>query len=51
MPSDSKKKRDAKRKDGGKASSSNGTSASTSGISKGGNSNELTVEGNRLRYM
>jgi hypothetical protein len=48
MPSDSKKKRDAKRKDGGKPNASNGTSASTSKNSKGG-SNELTVEGNILR--
>lgn len=42
MPSDSKKKRDAKRKDGAKAIASNGT---TSGNLKNGSSNGLTVEG------
>jgi hypothetical protein len=49
MPSDSKKKRDAKRKDGSKSNSSNGTSASTSVNSKGVKINELTLEG-KLHY-
>lgn len=45
MPSDSKKKRDAKRKEGAKSSASNGTSSSASGNLKNGNNIELTAEG------
>ncbi|KZS20844.1 ATP-binding cassette sub-family F member 2 [Daphnia magna] len=44
MPSDSKKKRDAKRKEGAKSSASNGTSSSASGNLKNGNNIELTAE-------
>lgn len=55
MPSDSKKKRDAKRKEGSKSSVSNGTQSNNGSITIkpniSVNESSLTVEGNFLFFL
>lgn len=53
MPSDSKKKRDAKKKDAAKSSTSNGNKAAVNGTSTGGSKKEireLTAEGTSIFF-